>query len=66
MVEATSTKRAPWYVVPANNKPFARLAAFRIIADRLSSGVDLEPPPLDPRVAKAAADLLGIRVRPLD
>ena len=62
MVEATSTKRAPWYVVPANNKPFARLAAFRIIADRLSSGVQLEPPPLDPRVAEAAADLLGIHV----
>ena len=38
MVETTSTKRAPWHLVPANNKPFGRLAAFRIIADRLSTG----------------------------
>ena len=43
MVETTSTKRAPWYLVPANNKPFGRLAAFRIIADRLSKGIALDP-----------------------
>ena len=54
MVEKTSTKRAPWHLVPANNKPFGRLAAFRIIADRLSKGVTLEPRALDPKVAEAA------------
>lgn len=62
MVEMTSTKRAPWYLVPANNKPFGRLAAFRIIADRLSKGVGLDPPALDPKVAEAAEQLLGIRL----
>ena len=64
MVEKTSTKRAPWHLVPANDKPFGRLAAFRVIADRLSKGVDLEPRPLDPAVADAATRLLGIRLPP--
>ena len=61
MVETTSTKRAPWHLVPANNKPFGRLAAFRIIADRLSKHVALEPRALDPKVVEAAEHLLGIR-----
>ncbi len=64
MVETTSTKRAPWHLVPANNKPFSRLAAFRIIADRLSKHVALEPRALDPKVAAAAEQLLGIRLPP--
>jgi polyphosphate kinase 2 (PPK2 family) len=64
MLEKTSTKRAPWYLVPANNKPFGRLAAFRIIADRLAKDVALEPRMLDPRVAEAAEQLLGIRLPP--
>ncbi|HJU17941.1 MAG TPA: polyphosphate kinase [Stellaceae bacterium] len=62
MLETTSTRRAPWHLVPANNKPFARLAAFRIIADRLAEGVDLEPAALDPKVADAAEQLLGTRL----
>ena len=61
MVDKTSTRRAPWHVIPANNKPFGRLAAFRIIVDRLSKGVTLEPRPLDPAVADAADELLGVR-----
>jgi polyphosphate kinase 2 (PPK2 family) len=62
MIEKTSTKGAPWHVIPANNKPYGRLAAFRIIVDRLSKGVNLEPRTLDPAVAAAAEQLLGIRV----
>ena len=64
MVEKTSTRRAPWHVIPANNKPFARLAAFRIIVDRLSKGVELQPRPLDPKVIDAAESLLGLRLPP--
>ena len=59
MIEKTSTRRAPWHVIPANNKPFGRLAAFRTIVDRLSKGVALEPRPLEPAVAEAAEQLLG-------
>jgi polyphosphate kinase 2 (PPK2 family) len=64
MMEKTSTKRAPWHLVPANNKPFGRLAAFRVIADRLSKGVALAPRALDPQVAAAAEQLLGIKLPP--
>jgi polyphosphate kinase 2 (PPK2 family) len=63
MIEKTSNRHAPWHVVPANNKPYGRLGAFRIIVDRLCKGVDLHPRPLDPAVATAAEQLLGIRVR---
>jgi len=59
MVERTSLRHAPWHVIPANNKPFGRLAALRIIADRLSKGVALEPRPLAPGVAEAAQLLFG-------
>jgi AMP-polyphosphate phosphotransferase len=54
MAETTSTKRAPWHFVPANNKPFGRLVALRIITDRLSKGVDLELRAIDRKVAEAA------------
>jgi AMP-polyphosphate phosphotransferase len=61
-LEMTSTKHARWHLVPANNKPYGRLAACRIIADRLGKGVSLEPAPLDPQVADAAERVLGIRL----
>ena len=64
MMEITSTERAPWHLVPANNKPFGRLAAFRVIADRLSGDIALEPRALDPKVVDAARQLLGIRLPP--
>jgi AMP-polyphosphate phosphotransferase len=65
MMEKTSARRAPWHLIPANDKPFARLAALRIIADRLSKGVSLEPRPLDPKIIDAAEGLLGLRLPPL-
>ena len=30
MLERTSPKRAPWYLIPANDKPYGRIAAFTI------------------------------------
>jgi polyphosphate kinase 2 (PPK2 family) len=60
MMEQTSTKRAPWYLIPANNKPFARLAAFRILIDRLGKDVSLEPRPLDPQLAEQAHQLFDM------
>jgi polyphosphate kinase 2 (PPK2 family) len=62
MMEKTSTRRAPWHLIPSNDKPYARLAALRIIADRLSKDVSLEPRTLDPKVVEAAESLLGIRL----
>jgi AMP-polyphosphate phosphotransferase len=60
MMEKTSTRRAPWHLIPANDKPFGRLAAFRIMADCLSKNVSLDPRPLDSKVLEAAERLLGI------
>ncbi|MDR3421467.1 MAG: polyphosphate kinase [Xanthobacteraceae bacterium] len=57
MMEETSTKQAPWYLVPANDKPFGRLAAFKILIARLGDGISLEPRPLDPKIAHLAAQL---------
>jgi polyphosphate kinase 2 (PPK2 family) len=61
MMQKTSTPHARWRLIPANDKPYGRIAALRIIIDRLSKGVSLEPRPLDPKVLEAAEKLLGIR-----
>ncbi|MPZ41250.1 MAG: polyphosphate kinase 2 family protein [Rhizobiales bacterium] len=42
-IRATSTEEAPWHVVPADSKPFARLAVARAIVERLSK-LDLKYP----------------------
>ena len=60
MMARTSTKLSRRYLVPANNKPYGRLAALSILSDRLGEGVALEPRPLDPKLAKAASRLLDL------
>ena len=45
-IRATSTAHAPWYVVPANHKWFARLAIAQILTDALEE-LDLAYPPVD-------------------
>jgi len=60
MIEETSTKHAPWYLIPANNKPYGRIAAFRILADRLGKDVLLEPRPIDPGLFEEAKRTLGL------
>ena len=60
MFRETSTSQAPWYAIPANSKKYARVEALKIIARRLSSGVDLAPAELDPEVIREAQELLEI------
>ena len=64
MMEKTSPHRAPWHLIPANNKPYGRVAALRIIAERLAKDVSLAPRPLDPKVVEAAERMLGIHTPP--
>jgi PPK2 family polyphosphate:nucleotide phosphotransferase len=45
-IGATSTRHAPWFVVPADHKWFTRLAVARIVIETLES-LDLHFPPLD-------------------
>ena len=45
-INETSTEFAPWYIIPADRKWFARIAISKIIADRLKS-LDLKMPELE-------------------
>ena len=48
VLELTSTKHAPWYVIPANHKWFRDLAISEIIADTLDDmGLKLPPTHVD-------------------
>ena len=60
MMAETSTKYAPWHLIPANNKPYGRIAAFRVIKDRLGEDVSLEPRPIDSGLMKEAERVLGV------
>jgi PPK2 family polyphosphate:nucleotide phosphotransferase len=51
-ISATATQSAPWFVIPANHKWFARLAVTEIIADRLGK-LDLAIPKPDAAMQKA-------------
>ena len=47
-MEKTSTKHAPWYVIPANHKWFRNLAMSQIIADTMEDmGFKLPPTQVD-------------------
>ena len=59
MLARTSTAAAPWHVIPAEYKWFARVAVAKTVVKALGKGLALGPPPLDPEVAKAAADLVS-------
>ncbi|WP_298355833.1 polyphosphate kinase 2 family protein [Rhodoblastus sp.] len=48
-IRATATKRAPWYVVPADNKWFTRLVVAAAIVE-VVEGLDLAYPKLDPKM----------------
>src|SRR2546430_17128765 len=40
MLSSTSTEHAPWYVIPADDKRFARVAAAGVIANAL---IEIDP-----------------------
>jgi PPK2 family polyphosphate:nucleotide phosphotransferase len=51
MIRATSRPDAPWYVVPADHKPFARLIVAKAMIETLE-GLDLKFPRVDPAALK--------------
>ncbi|OQW45643.1 MAG: polyphosphate kinase [Proteobacteria bacterium SG_bin6] len=59
MFRRTDTRWAPWVAIDANDKKAARIAALKAVADRLEAFVPLEPPPLDPELARVAKAALG-------
>ena len=50
-MERTSTKHAPWYVIPSNHKWFRNLAISEIVADTLGD-IDLKLPPTQVDIAE--------------
>jgi len=58
-LEATHTETAPWYVIPADDKPTMRAMVAQIVADKLAS-MPTEYPRAD---AETMASLEGCRVR---
>ena len=50
-IRRTATKHAPWVVIPANHKWFARLVVVAAIIDALE-GLNLEFPKLTPEKRK--------------
>jgi polyphosphate kinase 2 (PPK2 family) len=59
MFDRTSTRNAPWFAVPSDDKEAARAAVLRIMVERLSAKLDLHMPPPDPAVRKRARATFG-------
>ena len=60
MLARTSTSVAPWHVIPANNKKYARIKAMQIVAKVFSEGLDLDPQHLDGKTLDAAGRVLDV------
>jgi PPK2 family polyphosphate:nucleotide phosphotransferase len=56
MIQNTATKHAPWYVVPADNKWFARLVVASAIVEALN-GLDLNFPSADKKKKKELQEI---------
>ena len=54
MIANTSTAHAPWFVIPADNKWFTRLAVAAAVVDALDD-LDLSYPKVDPQKQKELA-----------
>ena len=55
MIANTSSPEAPWFVIPADNKWFTRLAVAAAIVDTLDE-LDLSYPKVDPQRKKELAE----------
>jgi len=61
MLENTSLRRAPWYLIPSNNKPYSRIAVFAILTNILAKGLSLKPRPLNPKIEEMAKALFDLK-----
>lgn len=57
-IQKTSTDYAPWYIIPADNKPEARLLVAKTIYDTLKTYTDIKEPSLQSSVASQLTDYL--------
>jgi len=66
MLEKTSTDVAPWTVIAANSKKYARITAIQAVVDCLGRDVELSPPLIEPEVLAAARQHLDIASELID
>ncbi len=66
MFKKTSTDHAPWTVIPANQKKYARIAALRTILEVLSQDLDLGPPRVEDSLLEIAREHLDLEPEFLD
>lgn len=59
MFERTSTPHAPWHVIAANDKKWARIRGLEIVAEALSADVNLDYPTVSAELKKVAEQALG-------
>ena len=59
MLSATSTEWAPWYVIPADHKWFARICASAVIANALIK-IDPKFPKVSPEAHDALMETKGL------
>jgi len=50
VLNRTSKPHAPWYIVPADDKPTARLIVASILLDEMRKYEDIKEPELDPKI----------------
>ncbi len=61
MFAKTSTGHAPWTLIPANDKRYARIAAIREVVRCFGDGVDLSPPSIDGSILDQAEMHLDLK-----
>jgi polyphosphate kinase 2 (PPK2 family) len=59
MFRLCSPPSAPWHVVAANDKKWARVRSLELICEALGAGVDLSWPEPDAELVKIAEKALG-------
>ena len=62
MFEKTDTRWAPWKVIDANHKKYARLAALTHICEVLEKAVPMKPPVADPETMRLAEGHYGMEL----
>jgi len=55
-INRTSTPHAPWYIIPADNKPGARLIVASILLQELKKYKDIVEPELGPKIKDHISD----------
>lgn len=63
MFSQTDTTLAPWHIVLAERKWYARVKVLETVVKTLSEGVDITPPGIDPNVVSLAKHQLGIVIK---